>query len=167
LGKCRDCSISMGYAESQAALNYNGLCITCHVKERVHTKIVTSKDPAVSSTQKSTETVFNKFQDMLVTTENTVNLRIKGRCGVITTDFHYKFKTPPITRRIWNTLRAKPEKKVDFLQESIEFAMLELKAKAIRLEANAIVGLSVDYLVLGDIKKNGVIVSLIGTGIKI
>jgi uncharacterized protein YbjQ (UPF0145 family) len=45
--------------------------------------------------------------------------------------------------------------------------MLELKAKAIRLEANAIVGLSVDYLVLGDIKKNGVIVSLIGTGIKI
>jgi len=46
-------------------------------------------------------------------------------------------------------------------------AMLELKAKAIRLDANAIVGLSVDYIVLGDLKRNGIIVSLVGTGIKI
>ena len=46
-------------------------------------------------------------------------------------------------------------------------AMLELKAKAIRLDANAIIGLSVDYVVLGDFKKNGLIVSLVGTGIKL
>jgi uncharacterized protein YbjQ (UPF0145 family) len=70
-------------------------------------------------------------------------------------------------KRAWNFLRKKPEKKSDFLQQAIEMAMLELKAKAIRLDANAIVGLSVDYIVLGDLKRNGIIVSLVGTGIKI
>ena len=93
MAKCRECSISMGYAESQAASQYNGLCITCHVKQRVQTKIITAKDPGMSTTQRSTENVFNKFQDMLVTTESTINIRIKARCGVITTDFHYEFKT--------------------------------------------------------------------------
>ena len=167
MAKCRECSISMGYAESQAASQYNGLCITCHVKHRVQTKIITAKDPGMSVTQRSTENVFNKFQDMLVTTESITNIRIKARCGIITTDFHYEFKTTPVIKRLWNFLRKKPEKKSDFLQQAIEMAMLELKAKAIRLDANAIIGLSVDYIVLGDFKKNGLIVSLVGTGIKI
>jgi uncharacterized protein YbjQ (UPF0145 family) len=157
----------MGYAESQAASQYNGLCITCHVKQRVQTKIITAKDPGMSTTQRSTENVFNKFQDMLVTTESTINIRIKARCGVITTDFHYEFKRTTVTKRVWNFLRKKPEQKSDFLQHAIEMAMLELKAKAIRLDANAIIGLSVDCIVLGDFKKNGLIVSLVGTGIKI
>lgn len=111
MAKCRECSISMGYAESQAASQYNGLCITCHVKQRVQTKIITAKDPGMSTTQRSTENVFNKFQDMLVTTESTINIRIKARCGVITTDFHYEFKRTPVTKRVWNFLRKKPEKK--------------------------------------------------------
>ena len=167
MAKCRECSISMGYAESQAASQYNGLCITCHVKHRVQTKIITAKDPGMSATQRSTENVFNKFQDMLVTTESITNIRIKARCGIITTDFHYEFQTTPVIKRLWNFLRKKPEKKSDFLQQAIEMAMLELKAKAIRLDANAIIGLSVDYIVLGDFKKNGLIVSLVGTGLKI
>ena len=104
---------------------------------------------------------------MLVTTESTTNIRIKARCGIVTTDFHYEFKSTPALKRIWNFLLKKQEKKSDFLQQAIEMAMLELKAKAIRLDANAIIGLSVDYLVLGDFKKNGLIVSLVGTGIKI
>ncbi len=167
MAKCRDCSISMGYAESQAAQSYNGLCITCHVKERVQTKVMTSKEPAFSSTPKSTETVFNKFTDMLVTTESSINLRIRGRCGVVSTDFHYNFTKTPFLKRVWKLLRSRPEKKADFLQESIELAMLELKAKAIRLEANAIIGLNIEYIVLGDFKKGGLIISLIGTGVKI
>ena len=167
MAKCRECSISMGYAESKAASQYNGMCITCHVKHRVQTKIITAKDPGITTTQRSTENVFNKFQDMLVTTESTTNIRIKARCGIVTTDFHYEFKSTPALKRIWNFLLKKQEKKSDFLQQAIEMAMLELKAKAIRLDANAIIGLSVDYLVLGDFKKNGLIVSLVGTGIKI
>ena len=167
MAKCRDCSISMGYAESQAAQSYNGLCITCHVKDRVQTKVLTSKEPAFSATQKSTETMFNKFHDMLVTTESSITLRIKKRCGVVSTDFHYKFKKLPLLKKMWSTLRKSPQKKTDFLQESIEMAMLELKSKAIRLEANCIIGLTVDYIVLGDFKKDGIIISLMGTGVTI
>jgi uncharacterized protein YbjQ (UPF0145 family) len=167
LAKCRDCSTKMGYAESQAAQNYNGLCITCHVKDRVQTRVLTSQEPVLSSTQKSTEIVLNKFQDMLVTTETSFNLNIKKRCGVISTDFHYEFKRTPLLKKIWNALRGTPEKSSDFLQESLEMAMLEIKSKAIRLEANCIIGLNVDYIVLGDFKKDGLIISLMGTCVKV
>ena len=167
MAKCRDCSTKMGYAESQAAQNYNGLCITCHVKDRVQTRVLTSQEPVFSSTQKSTETVLNKFQDMLVTTETSFNLNIKKRCGVISTDFHYEFKKTPLFKKIWNALRGKPEKSTDFLQESLEMAMLEIKSKAIRLEANCIIGLNVDYIVLGDFRKDGLIISLMGTCVKV
>ena len=167
MAKCRDCAVSMGYAESQAAQSYNGLCITCHVKDRVQTKVMTSKDPVFSTTQKSTETILNKFEDMLVTTESSINLRIKARCGIISTDFHYSFEKKPLVKKAWNYFRSSPIKKTDFLQESIELAILELKAKAIRVEANGIIGLNVEYLVLGDLRKDGLIISLVGTGIKI
>ena len=167
MAKCRDCAVNMGYAESQAAKNYNGLCITCHVKDRVQTKVLTSKEPVFSMTQKSTETIFNKFEDMLVTTESSVNLRIKARCGIISTDFHYSFEKISFFTKVWNFFRSTPIKKTDFLQESIELAMLELKAKAIRVEANGIIGLNIEYLALGDLRKDGLIISLIGTGIKI
>ena len=167
MAKCRDCAVNMGYAESQAAKNYNGLCITCHVKDRVQTKVLTSKEPVFSTTQKSTETIFNKFEDMLVTTESSINLRIKARCGIISTDFHYSFKKISFFTKVWNFFRSTPIKKTDFLQESIELAMLELKAKAIRVEANCIIGLNIEYLALGDLRKDGLIISLIGTGIKI
>ncbi len=167
MAKCRDCSTKMGYAESQAAQNYNGLCITCHVKDRVKTRVLTSQEPVLSATQKSTEIVLNKFQEMLVTTETSLNLNIKKRCGVISTDFHYEFKRTPLLKKIWNVLRGTPEKSSDFLQESLEMAMLEIKSKAIRLEANCIIGLNVDYIVLGDFRKDGLIISLMGTCVKV
>ena len=167
MAKCRDCSTKMGYAESQAAQNYNGLCITCHVKDRVKTRVLTSQEPVLSATQKSTEIVLNKFQEMLVTTETSFNLNIKKRCGVISTDFHYEFKRTPLLKKIWNALRGTPEKSSDFLQESLEMAMLEIKSKAIRLEANCIIGLNVDYIVLGDFRKDGLIISLMGTCVKV
>ena len=167
MAKCRDCSTKMGYAESQAAQNYNGLCITCHVKDRVQTRVLTSQEPVLSSTQKSTEIVLNKFQDMLVTTE-TISISIsKNTSRVISTDFHYEFKRTPLLKKIWNALRGTPEKSSDFLQESLEMAMLEIKSKAIRLEANCIIGLNVDYIVLGDFRKDGLIISLMGTCVKV
>jgi len=133
----------------------------------VQTRVLTSQEPVLSSTQKSTEIVLNKFQDMLVTTETSFNLNIKKRCGVISTDFHYEFKRTPLLKKIWNALRGTPEKSSDFLQESLEMAMLEIKSKAIRLEANCIIGLNVDYIVLGDFKKDGLIISLMGTCVKV
>ena len=45
--------------------------------------------------------------------------------------------------------------------------MLELKSKAIRADANGIIGLQVEYVVLGDLKKNGILISLVGTAVKI
>jgi uncharacterized protein YbjQ (UPF0145 family) len=167
LAKCNECSIQMGYAESQAALNYNGFCITCHVKNRVQTKVLTSKDPVFITSPKATETVFNKFEEMLVTTESTINLRIKKRVGIISADYLSEFPKTSIFKIIFGVFRKRKRKQTDFVQEAMELAMLELKSKAIRADANGIIGLQVEYVVLGDLKKNGILISLVGTAVKI
>ena len=167
MAKCSECSISMGYAESQAAINYGGLCITCHVKNRVQTKVMTSKDPALSTTQKSTEIVFSKFEDMLMTTEVNLNLRIKQRVGIVTSDFLFEIPKVSTKELISKFFRKKLRKQSNFFNEAIELAMLELKSKAIRLDANGIIGLQIDYISVGDFAKNGIIIALVGTAIKL
>ena len=157
----------MGYAESQAAINYGGLCITCHVKNRVQTKVMTSKDPALSTTQKSTEIVFSKFEDMLMTTEANLNLRIKQRVGIVTSDFLFEIPKVSTKELISKFFRKKSRKQSNFFNEALELAMLELKSKAIRLDANGIIGLQIDYISVGDFAKNGIIISLVGTAIKL
>lgn len=167
MAKCSECSISMGYAESQAAINYGGLCITCHVKNRVQTKVMTSKDPALSTTQKSTEIVFNKFEDMLMTTETNLNLRIKQRVGLVTSDFLFELPKVSTKALISKFFRKKSKKQNNLFNDAIELAMLELKSKAIRLDANGIIGLQIDFIAVGDFAKNGIIISLVGTAIKL
>ena len=157
----------MGYAESQAAINYGGLCITCHVKNRVQTKVMTSKDPALSTTQKSTEIVFSKFEDMLITTEANLNLSIKQRVGIVTSDFLFFIPKLSTKELISKFFRKKSRKRSNFFSEAIELAMLELKSKAIRLDANGIIGLQIDYISVGDLAKNGIIISLVGKAIKL
>ena len=157
----------MGYAESQAAINYGGLCITCHVKNRVQTKVMTSKDPALSTTQKSTEIVFSKFEDMLMTTETNLNLRIKQRVGVVTSDFLCELPKINAKQVFIKIFQKKSKKQSNFLHDAVELAMLELKSKAIRLDANGIIGLQVDYIPVSDFAKNGIIVSLVGTAVKV
>ena len=104
---------------------------------------------------------------MLLTTETNLNLRIKQRVGLVTSDF--LFEIPKVsTRQLFSKLfRKKSRKQSNFFNEAIELAMLELKSKAIRLDANGIIGLQIDFIAVGDFAKNGIIISLVGTAIKL
>jgi len=167
LAKCGSCSIKMGYSESQVAQNYKGLCITCYVKERVESKIMTGKEPVIPSTQKSIETVFNKFEEILVTTEVSTNLNIKSRIGIVSAEFC--FTNQKLTWIAWlvNILLRRKAKKQDALSQSLELAILDLKSKAIQQEANCIVGLTIDLVPLGMRRNDDILVSVVGTAVKI
>ena len=157
----------MGYSESQVSQNYNGLCITCYVKERVETKIMTGKEPVIASSQKSIETVFNKFEEILVTTEVSTNLNIKSRIGIVSAEFC--FTNQKLTWITWlvNILLRRKAKKQDALSQSLELAILDLKSKAIQQEANCIVGLTIDLVPLGMRRNDDILVSVVGTAVKI
>ena len=167
MAKCSSCSIKMGYSESQVSQNYNGLCITCYVKERVETKIMTGKEPVIASTQKSIETVFNKFEDIVVTTEVGTNLNIKTRIGIVSAEFCFtNHKLTWFAKMVNVVLRRKP-KKQDALSQSLELAILDLKSKAIQQDSNCIVGLSIDLVPLGMRRNDDILVSVVGTAVKI
>ena len=167
MAKCAKCSIKMGFSESQVSQNYNGLCITCYVKERVESKILTGKEPIIPSTQKSIETVFNKFEESMVTTEVSTNLNIKDRLGVVSAEFYFtKPKTSWISGVV-NTIRRRKPKQPDALSQSLELAFLDFKSKAIQQDANCIVGLSIDLVPLGMRRTDDILVSVLGTAVKI
>ncbi len=167
MAKCSSCSIKMGYSESQVSQNYNGLCITCYVKERVETKIMTGKEPVIASSQKSIETVFNKFEEILVTTEVSTNLNIKSRIGIISAEFCFTNQKFSSFAKLVNIILRRKPKKQDALSQSLELAILDLKSKAIQQDANCIVGLTIDLVPLGMRRNDDILVSVIGTAVKI
>ena len=167
MAKCDGCSVKMGYSESQASQNYNGLCITCYVKERVESKILTGKEPVLTSAQKSIETVFNKFADILVTTEVSTNLNIKSRLGIVSAEFYFTKQKASWISGVVNIIRRRKSKKPDALGQSLELAILDLKSKAIQQDANGIVGLNIDLVPLGMRRNDDILVSVVGTAVKI
>lgn len=167
MAKCDRCSIKMGFSESQVAQSYNGLCITCYVKERVESKILTGKEPTIPSTQKSIETVFNKFEDILVTTEASTNLTVKSRIGIVSAEFYFSNRRSSWISSLFNKIRRRRPKRPDALSQSLELAILELKSKAIQQEANCVLGLSIDLVPLGMRRNDDILVSVIGTAVKI
>ncbi len=167
MAKCSSCSIKMGYSESQVSQNYNGLCITCYVKERVETKIMTGKEPVIASSQKSIETVFNKFEEILVTTEVSTNLNIKSRIGIVSAEFCFTNQKFSWIARVINIVLRRKAKKQDALSKSLELAILDLKSKAIQQESNCIVGLTIDLVPLGMRRNDDILVSVVGTAVKI
>ena len=116
---------------------------------------------------KSTFESRNEYRDMLMTTEANLNLRIKQRVGIVTSDFLFEIPKVSTKELISKFFRKKSRKQSNFFNEAIELAMLELKSKAIRLDANGIIGLQIDYISVGDFAKNGIIISLVGTAVKL
>ena len=157
----------MGFSESQVSQSYDGLCITCYVKERVETKIMTGKEPVIASTQKSIETVFNKFEDIIVTTEAGTNLNVKSRIGVVSAEFYFSNQRSSWVSSFLNKIRRRKSRRPDALSQSLELAILELKSKAIQQEANCVLGLSIDLVPLGMRRNDDILVSVIGTAVKI
>ena len=103
----------------------------------------------------------------MVTTEVSTNLNIKDRLGVVSAEFYFtKPKTSWISGLV-NTIRRRKPKQPDALSQSLELAILDLKSKAIQQDANCIVGLSIDLVPLGMRRTDDILVSVLGTAVKI
>ena len=83
MSQCAECNISMGFTESNVAREHKGLCVACHVKSLVKEKVAAANKPHRPTNVKSIDNLFSKFEDMLVTSETALNLRIRKRYGVV------------------------------------------------------------------------------------
>lgn len=168
MAHCAECSTKMGYTETNVAREHNGLCIACHVKSMVKEKVAAANKPHRPTNVKSIDNLFSKFEDMLVTSETTVSFRVRRRLGIVYGEGLYAVKK----ESFWHKLKSRAlRQNLKFYENSLKTAvndaLVELKASALKIGGNAVVGYSINYTNVMFGAKEHIIISVSGTAVEV
>ena len=167
MASCVECNVKMGYSETNASRNHDGLCIACYVKSLVKTKINAANNTKKPTNARSLDHLFEKFESITLTSETAPNIRVRKRFGIVhgeatlTGNPHEK---PRLLDRIRRKKRSSENNNI--LKKVIEEANVELKANAIKQGANAVFGYNMNLTTTTFGSKNYVIVSVTGTAVE-
>ena len=162
-----ECAVKMGYTETNIAKDNNGLCVACHVKSLVKEKVAAANRPNKPTNIKSIDNLFNKFEDMLITAETSVNFRVRKRLGVVHGEGLFVVRDQSFLMRFFSRLFRRKEKFFEkSLKNAIDEAVVELKASALRVGANAVLGYDIQYTNVTFNSREHVIVSASGTAVE-
>ena len=167
MASCVECKVSMGYSETNASRNHDGMCIACYVKSLVKSKVSAANKTLAPTNARSLDNLFEKFQTITVTSETAPNLRVRKRFGIVHGEATLT-GNPHEKPKFLDWLRRK-KKSVDnnnVFKKIIEEANVELKANAIKRGANAILGYDMNLTTTTFGSKNYVIVSVTGTAVE-
>ena len=167
MASCVECNIKMGYSETNASRNHDGLCIACYVKSLVKTKVNAANNKKNTTNTRSLDHLFEKFENITLTSETAPNLRVRKRFGIVHGEATFT-GTPHEKRKLLDRLMRK-KKSVEnnsILKNVIEEANVELKANAIKQGANAVLGYNMNLTTTAFGSKNYVIVSVTGTAVE-
>ena len=167
MASCVECEVSMGYSETNASRNHDGMCIACYVKSLVKSKVNAANKTLAPTNARSLDNLFEKFQTITVTSETAPNLRVRKRFGIVHGEATLT-GNPHEKPKFLDWLRRK-KKSVDnnnVFKKIIEEANVELKANAIKRGANAILGYDMNLTTTTFGSKNYVIVSVTGTAVE-
>ena len=64
MASCVECNVKMGYSETNASRNHDGLCIACYVKSLVKTKINVTNNTKKPTNARSLDHLFEKFENI-------------------------------------------------------------------------------------------------------
>ena len=167
MSQCAECKVSMGFTESNVAREHKGLCVACHVKSLVKEKVAAANKPHRPTNVRSIDNLFSKFEDMLVTSETAMNLRIRKRFGVVHGEGIFVIESHSILKKLLSVF-LKRYRVIDrkTLKNAISDALIELKAAALKAGGNAIVGYDIQYTNVNFKSKEHVIVSVSGTSVE-
>ena len=167
MSQCAECKVSMGFTESNVAREHKGLCVACHVKSLVKEKVAAANKPHRPTNVRSIDNLFSKFEDMLVTSETAMNLRIRKRFGVVHGEGIFVIESQSLFKKLLSVFM-KRYRVIDrkTLKTAISDALIELKAAALKAGGNAVVGYDIQYTNVIFKSKEHVIVSVSGTSVE-
>lgn len=167
MGQCVECKISMGFTETNVAREHKGLCVACHVKSLVKQKVSAANKPHSPTNVKSIDNLFTKFEDMLITSETSSNLRIRKRFGIVHGEGIFVVEENSFVKKILSVF-IKRFRTIDrkTFKNAIEDAIVELKAASLKAGGNAVVGYNIQYNNCMFGSKEHVIVSVSGTSVE-
>ena len=149
------------------AREHKGLCVACHVKSLVKEKVAAANKPHRPTNVRSIDNLFSKFEDMLVTSETAMNLRIRKRFGVVHGEGVFVIESQSFLKKFLSVF-IKRYRVIDrkTLKTAISEALIELKAAALKAGGNTIVGYNIQYTNVNFKSKEHVIVSVSGTSVE-
>ena len=167
MAQCLECKVSMGYTETNVAREHKGLCVACHVKSLVKQKVSAANKPHSPTNVRSIDNLFSKFEDMLITSETSSNLRIRRRFGVVHGEGVFTVDNKSLIKSLLS-LFLKRYRTINrrTMQNAISDAIVELKAAALKAGGNAIVGYNIQYNNVMFGSKEHIIVSVSGTSVE-
>ena len=167
MASCAECNVKMGYSETNASRNHDGMCIACYVKSLVKTKVNAANTVHKPTNARSLDNLFEKFESITITSETAPNLRVRKRFGIVHGEATLT-GTPHEKATILDRLRRKKKsiENNNIFKKVIEEANVELKANAIKQGANAVLGYNMNLTTTMFGSKNYVIVSVTGTAVE-
>ena len=131
------------------------------------TKINAANNTKKPTNARSLDHLFEKFENITLTSETAPNLRVRKRFGIVHGEATFT-GTPHEKRslldRLWR--KKKSVENNSILKNVIEEANVELKANAIKQGANAVLGYDMNLTTTAFGTKNYVIVSVTGTAVE-
>ena len=167
MASCIECNVKMGYSETNASRNHDGLCIACYVKSLVKTKVNAANNTKKPTNARSLDHLFEKFENINLTSETAPNIRVRKRFGIVHGEATFTgnpHEKPGLLDRLRRKKRSLENNNI--LKKVIEEANVELKANAIKQGANAVLGYNMNLTTTTFGSKNYVIVSVTGTAVE-
>ena len=133
----------------------------------VKSKVDAANKPQKPTNAKSIDSLFEKFDNLLMTSETATNLRVRKRFGIVHGEASLT-GTPHEKPKFFDRFkkRKKSPENNALLKKVIEEANVELKANAIKVGANAILGYDLNLTTTNFGSKNFVLVSVSGTAVE-
>lgn len=172
---CKDCDAQIGWLTQN-----NGRCLKCHnehirkvheesrlalmtpeARKREEQKIVAEKQRKAKERAEAEE-LERLTRNMIVTTETAHNLPVHERMGIVTAEAVLGMNViKDVLADLSGTFGGRSKTMQKGLKDARDICLTELKAEAVKLGADAVVGVDLDY---NDFGTSGRMLAVIATG---
>ena len=155
MAACATCGKNMNFLNSGDGIS----CSACLQKE--------ANKPSAAELE-ATRNFDERIAKILVTTEHTVDFAIKERIAVVTAECAYGLNIfKDVFASVRNLVGGRSKTLQDSMRNSRETVLYELKLEANRVGADAVIGVDLDYVQIGDNGWNMVLLVASGTAVRL
>jgi len=160
MAKCTVCEKEMGFADKVNAKSFDGLCRSCTDHNR---KIAAGLDnKTVEEAAYDAKELDTTIDAIMLSTETAPNINITKRIEIVTAECAFGMNIfKDLFAGVRDIVGGRSKAVQKTMRDSRRTALYELKKEAYEVGANAVVGVDLDYVEIGN---NGKMIMLVASG---
>ena len=167
MAACKECGKKLGFLQGA-----DGLCPDCRLQSMRNNVLLERPLPIVvqqtAKMEKEAEDQRKSFENIILTTESTSDLKILRRIEIITAECAFGMHVfKDLFAGIRDIVGGRSEAVENTMRDARRTALFELRKEAYRVGANAVVGVSLNYVELGGHGSNMILLVSSGTAVEL